>query len=149
MPASYPTCLMTREARPAMRPLRSSLRIPFAVLAGGLLCLASACQADEAAPVEDSPDLPELGLMGTIPVYWGEASGFGELLAGEGQVHWARAQLEADYRLRPLDTLDAASLAGLDHLMLAQPRALSPAENVALDAWVRDGGKLLLFADPM
>ena len=28
-------------------------------------------------------------------------------------------------------------------------RVLSPAENVALDAWVRSGGHLLLFADPM
>ena len=28
-------------------------------------------------------------------------------------------------------------------------RALSPFENVALDEWVRGGGRLLLFADPM
>ena len=41
------------------------------------------------------------------------------------------------------------ALAPLDHLLLAQPRALSPAENVALDEWVRAGGRLLLFADPM
>ena len=34
-------------------------------------------------------------------------------------------------------------------LLLAQPRALSGEENVALDAWVRAGGHLLLFADPM
>ena len=33
--------------------------------------------------------------------------------------------------------------------MLAQPRALSAEENVALDNWVRAGGRLLLFADPM
>jgi hypothetical protein len=32
---------------------------------------------------------------------------------------------------------------------MAQPRALSPQENVALDGWVRGGGRLLLFADPM
>jgi hypothetical protein len=125
-----------------MRPLRSSLS---AVLAAGLLSLATACHADEPAPA----DLPELGLMGTIPIYWGEAGDFGEVLAGGESAHWARARLEADYRLSPLDTLDEASLAGIDFLMLAQPRALSPAENVALDAWVRGGGKLLLFADPM
>jgi len=127
-----------------MRLLRSS---PSATLAAGLLSLANACHAD--APAPDREALPELGLMGTIPIYWGEAGGFGEVLAGGESAHWARARLEADYRLSPLDTLDEASLAGIDLLMLAQPRALSPSENVALDAWVRGGGKLLLFADPM
>lgn len=97
-----------------------------------------------------APDaLPELGLMGSIPIYWGEAEGVSELLGDHAAPHWARAQLERDYRLRPLDTLTEDSLAGLDFLLLAQPRALGPAENVALDAWVRAGGRLLLFADPM
>ena len=32
--------------------------------------------------------------------------------------------------------------------MIAQPRVLSPAENVALDNWVRGGGRLLLVIDP-
>jgi hypothetical protein len=113
------------------------------------MCLATACHADEPAPADKAADLPKLGLMGTIPIYWGEAGDFDELLAGGQDDHWARARLEADYRLSPIDTLDEASLAGIDLLMLAQPRALSPAENVALDAWVRGGGKLLLFADPM
>lgn len=127
-----------------MRLLRSSLS---AILAAGLLSLATACHADE--PVPDGEALPELGLMGTIPIYWGEAGDFGEVLAGGENAHWARARLETGYRLSPLDTLDASSLTGIDFLMLAQPRALSPAENVALDAWVRGGGRLLLFADPM
>jgi len=129
-----------------MRPPHSSLS---AALAAGLLCLAGACHADEAVTAEPDPARPELGLMGTIPVYWGETGDFGELLSGEGQAHWGRARLEADFRLRPLDTLDEANLAGLEFLLLAQPRALRPAENVALDAWVRRGGRLLLFADPL
>ncbi len=37
----------------------------------------------------------------------------------------------------------------LDALIIAQPRALSGAENVALDRWVRGGGRALIFADPM
>jgi hypothetical protein len=119
------------------------------VLAASLSCLATACHADEAVVEDGASDRPELGLMGTIPIYWGEAGDFGELVAGGQDAHWARTRLEADYRLSPLDTLDEASLAGIDLLMLAQPRALSPAENVALDTWVRGGGKLLLFADPM
>ena len=34
-------------------------------------------------------------------------------------------------------------------LLAAQPRALPAEELVALDAWVRRGGRLLLLADPM
>ena len=118
-------------------------------LAAGLLCLAGACNADEAAADAAGRAAPELGLMGTIPIYWGESDGFGELLSGGGSGHWARARLETQYTLQPLDTLSEQSLAGLEYLMLAQPRPLSAEENVALDAWVRGGGKLLLFADPL
>jgi len=113
-------------------------------LAAALLIVATGCRA------EDGPEQrPALGLMGTIPIYWGEQAGFGDALSGNATAHWARAQLEARYTLRPLDTLSAQSLTGLDDLLLAQPRALSGAENVALDAWVRQGGHLLLFADPL
>ena len=52
-----------------------------------------------------------------------------------------------------LDTLAQGGANGglsrISLLVMAQPRALSPQENVALDAWVRGGGRLLLFADPM
>ena len=116
--------------------------------AAALLCLGSACHADK-APAADPAELPQLGIMGTIPIYWGESAGFGDVLAGKGTPHWAKAQLEAHYRLLPLDMLTPDSLDGLDFLLLAQPRALSPAENVALDDWVRGGGRLLLFADPL
>ena len=92
---------------------------------------------------------PQLALMGTIPIYWGESAGLGAVLSGEAEPHWARAQLEANYTLHPLDLLTAEALAGHEYLLLAQPRVLAPAENVALDEWVRGGGHLLLFADPM
>lgn len=129
-----------------MRLLRSSLSAAYSA---ALLCLATACHADEQPPGQTATELPELGLMGTIPIFWGETDNFSELLEGNGASHWARPLLEAHYRLRPLDELSEEALAGLDSLLLAQPRALSPAENVALDAWVRRGGRLLLFADPM
>ena len=40
-----------------------------------------------------APRMP-LGLMGTIPIYWGEAQQFGDLIDGEAATHWARAELE-------------------------------------------------------
>lgn len=117
------------------------------VLAAALLILASGCR--DAAPAAVPEHRPALGLMGTIPLYWGEQAAFGDALSGNTTPHWARAQLEAGYTLHPLDTLSEDSLAEFDFLLLAQPRALSGPENVALDAWVRAGGRLLLFADPL
>jgi hypothetical protein len=121
-----------------------ALRLGLKVIAAALLCLSvPACAQQE------DKELSALGLMGTIPVYWGEADGVEQLVAGQGTAHWARAQLERSYVLQPIDSLDEAVLRPLDFLLLAQPRALSAAENVALDNWVRAGGKLLLFADPL
>lgn len=119
-----------------------------AALAALLLSTAPATASEVAAP-DSSVSLPALGLMGTIPVYWGEAAALEDHINGTGQRHWARAQLEEDFELQPLATLDEAALAQFDYLLLAQPRALGPTENVALDGWVRSGGRLLLFADPM
>ena len=118
-------------------------------LAAALLIFSSGCRAEDADAPSDSPRRSDLGLMGTVPIYWGEEAAFGGMLSGNATAHWARAQLEAGYTLHPLDTLSDRSLADLDLLLLAQPRALGAAENVALDSWVRAGGRLLLFADPM
>lgn len=87
--------------------------------------------------------------MTTLPLFWVEAAGVDELLQATAAPGWVRETLETSFVLEPLDTLESAVLGGHDRLVLAQPRALSPAENVALDAWVRGGGRLLLFADPM
>ena len=121
-----------------------------AVLAGaGLGAASDRSQAPATATLAPRVEQPALGLMGTIPLYWGEAEDIGEILGGQAEPHWARAQLEERYRLHPLSALTEDALAGLDFLLMAQPRALSPAENVALDSWVRGGGRLLLFADPL
>lgn len=94
-------------------------------------------------------DRPALGLFTSLPIYWNEAGSVGEALDGAAAPHWARTAMEARYRLVPLDALDAEDLDGMRELVMAQPRPLAPAENVALDAWVRRGGRVLLFADPL
>ena len=94
-----------------------------------------------------APTRPLL-LFTSLPIYWPEAPDIATALKGEEQPHWARRALEAKWTLRPVDTLDAATLGRARDLLMIQPRPLSPAENVALDAWVAEGGRLLLFADP-
>ncbi|MDN3646028.1 ABC transporter [Pontixanthobacter aestiaquae] len=108
------------------------------------------------APIEDGQPKQRLGLMTSLPIYWGEGEGFGDMLADDQHQHWVKEQLERRFELIPLDILSASGslepnsdLAGLEFLMLAQPSALAPADFVALDNWVKGGGMLLLFADPM
>jgi len=135
-----------------MRPRPSRLAAAaLAIALAGAASVASAQPPFSAPPPPAAVEgaRPELGLMGTIPLYWGESAGIAEVLGGGGEAHWARAPLEERFALRPLAALTQENLAGLDYLLLAQPRGLAPAENVALDGWVRGGGKLLLFADPM
>ncbi|QZD92177.1 GldG family protein [Qipengyuania xiapuensis] len=121
------------------------------VLAISLGLLLAACNA---AP-EASGDLgggesgPTLGLFSTLPIYWGEGADISSMIDGESQPGWVRAQLEEDRTLTPLDTLEADALEGLEEVVLAQPRPLAPSENVAFDAWLRAGGKALIFADPV
>jgi hypothetical protein len=86
-----------------------------------------------------------------LPILWSEADGVAAQIAAPASPHWAphwaRAVLAEGRRLVPLDTLLRPE--GLDVLVMAQPRPLEPAENVALDRWVRGGGHVLLFADPL
>ena len=90
---------------------------------------------------------PALGLMTTLPLQWSEG-GIEADLAADAQAHPAYARLQAQYDVRPLDSFDALAKSPLSLMLLAQPRALAPSELVTLDAWVRDGGRLLILADP-
>jgi hypothetical protein len=94
-----------------------------------------------------------LGLFTTLPILWNESADVAGLLQQDQPApHWARAELARRGELVPLDLLVGPAGSGpldrLDLLIMAQPRPLSGAENVALDDWVRGGGKLLLLADP-
>ena len=106
----------------------------------------------EHQPVSDetvAETRPPLGLYTSLPIYWDEAADIGEMLSADSGKHWVREVLESRYELRPVDVLSYDSLAGLEFLLIAQPRILAPQENVALDDWVRTGGRLMLFADPL
>ncbi|HSG34712.1 MAG TPA: ABC transporter [Sphingomonadaceae bacterium] len=109
-----------------------------------------ALPADRAAKREPAPgnDAP-LALFTSLPLYWTESEDIGELLDDSSQLHWARRALERQEVLHPLDYLATGNLEQYGALLVAQPRALSPEENVALDNWVRSGGRLLLFTDPL
>ncbi|MGE4306049.1 MAG: DUF4350 domain-containing protein [Novosphingobium sp.] len=121
-----------------------------------LACLApvllAAC-AQGGASQADKGDAYTLGLYTSLPIAWNESADIGSLLASDGPVHWALTVLKSHGEFVPLDTLAASDgtlpLPQDATLVIAQPRPLSPQENVALDDWVRKGGHVLLLADPM
>jgi hypothetical protein len=97
--------------------------------------------------------------MSSLPLYWPLGAEIGEITGGSAALPWQRAAMEGAYAIEPLDTLAPIPglapgapatdpLAGLERLAVIQPRGLSPADNVALDDWVRAGGRLLLVLDP-
>jgi len=115
-------------------------------LAAGLLILAVllgwAILSRSAAPRQP------VGLFTSLPILWGEGEGLAQALARDRPPHPVATALNRIGPVQPLDTLEQLQ-PGLGQLVIAQPRPLSPTENVALDTWVRGGGHLLLFADPL
>lgn len=123
----------------------------MAAAGAAALLVAGIALAGQVFPDAPPPpsDKPALGLFTSLPIYWAETDGVAEAIDGGGSTHWAKQALEADSYLVPIDALDKGELAKLDRLLMAQPRPLAPSENVVLDDWVRAGGLLLLFADPL
>jgi hypothetical protein len=117
------------------------------LVVAALLAAAWSGQAEKREGAHDGRARPLL-LFTTLPIYWAEAPDLAATLNDAGQPHWARRAIEEHRELRPIDALGAATLAGARDLLMAQPRPLSPDENVELDGWVAEGGHLLLFADP-
>lgn len=116
-------------------PIRSSFVAALAVLLG-------AC-----APAAQVPP-PGVALFTSLPILWRESESLADALRAERQAHWAAQVLREAGELTTPDTLENLDpRTGL--LVMAQPRPLSPTENVALDGWVRAGGRVLLFADPL
>ncbi len=91
-------------------------------------------------------DRPRVTLMTALPLVWGEGD-TNDVLAGRS----ARSEILKIFDMlvdvRAIDTVSAKTL-GHDISIVAQPRRLTPGELVALDKWVRSGGRAMIFADP-
>lgn len=108
-----------------------------AVAAGLFLLVAGGCREQTAAPAEPPA---------TVYLLTGLPMAFGESFTLDAPKSPVMAAIEQDYRVKLIDGPEALASRGL--LLAAQPRALTPERLVALDAWVRGGGRLLLLADP-
>ena len=82
-------------------------------------------------------------LLTSLPLVFGE--GFDLSSAGSP----ALKALQTRYRVAPISVSSPGELAHGRLLLMAHPRAQPAEDLVALDAWVRAGGRVLLLADPM
>jgi hypothetical protein len=82
-------------------------------------------------------------LLTSLPIVFGE--GFSLDDAGSPLLE----ALQRQYDVRPIATSSAAELEAGRLLLMAHPLAQPAEDLVALDEWVRGGGRVLLLADPM
>lgn len=101
-----------------------------------LLALAG-CRSE---PSQSKPK-PDLYVLTSLPLVFDEGFALGP---AKGE---AATFLRERYSLKPIDLPSQLPKGAV--LLAAQPRALPAEELVVLDAWVRDGGRLLLLADPL
>ena len=126
-----------------MTPARWRALLLLAVGLIGAAALALAARDRSPPPLAARSERPPLMLLTSLPLV------FGEQFSLEQGGSPALSALETRYRVLPISVTDGAELAGARLLLMAQPQA-QPAESlVALDNWVRGGGRLLLLADPM
>lgn len=96
--------------------------------------------AREIAPVADRP---VLAVMTALPLFWDERGQAGPTDAPIITV------LRTRFTIAPVDDARALAASGARRLLLAQPRAMAPEQLVAIDRWVRDGGRAVVLADPL
>jgi hypothetical protein len=90
---------------------------------------------------------PDLLLMSSIPLIWGEAS-MADIANGAAKPAPLFEHLAKRNRVVLVDDFQKLGRPGSKPLLLVQPRALAPRELVELDGWIREGGTALIFADP-
>jgi hypothetical protein len=116
----------------------------LALVAAGAVALAAlTAKGPRPLPPREAGKHPVLLLLTSLPLM------FGEDFSLQGGGSPVLSKLQTRYRVRPISVADPAELAKGKLLLMAHPNAQPAEDLVALDDWVRRGGRLLLLADPM
>ena len=86
---------------------------------------------------------PRLLLLTSLPLVFGESFGL------EGGGSPAFKALSERYTVLPISTTAPAELRRANLLLMAHPPAQTAENLVVLDQWVRNGGRVMLLADPL
>lgn len=122
---------------------RASFFLSLAVLAVLVLAAWHVRSSPPPRPPALADARPRLMLLTSLPLIFNE----GFSLRGGGSP--SLSALRAHYVVVPISTASQAELGKGRMLLMAQPPPQTAANLVALDEWVRRGGRLLLLADPM
>lgn len=117
------------------------IAVGFLLVGAGALALVSRGNGPDISPRAEA-QRPPLMLLTTLPLVFPEDF---SLLGGGSR---ALSAVETRYWVVPIGTTDAATLRQSRLLLMAHPLAQPPEALVDLDGWVRDGGRVLLLADP-
>ena len=128
-----------------MSPARGRALI-FAVIAlVGAVIAADSSTSREPVPLPSraAAERPRLLLLTSLPLLFSEDFS----LSGGGSA--ALTRLRTRYNVVPISVTEPRELAKGRLLLMAHPLAQPAEDLVALDEWVRRGGRVLLLADPM
>lgn len=121
---------------------RASALVALALVVAAAVAIELRPGSANLAPQSPS-DRPTLLLLTSLPIVFGEDFS----LKGGGSP--ALTALETRYRVVPVNSAASAELLKGKMLLMAHASAQTAENLVALDQWVRDGGRVLLLADPM
>ena len=122
---------------------RRALGLAIAVIAAALVAFAVLNRSPATPRARPAAERPSLLLLTSLPLM------FGEDISLQGGGSPALKALETRYTVVPISVTDPAELAKGRLLLMAHPLAQPAEDLVALDAWVRRGGHVLLLADPL
>ncbi|WP_343343693.1 hypothetical protein WJT74_08520 [Sphingomicrobium sp. XHP0239] len=126
------------------------------LLAGG--CAPAAEERDDplnmngSSPEAPGEEQPRLLLLSSLPILFGPGFPSNEEFfldgSADGERNLLRESLEEEFDLLGIAATGTSELAEGDLLLMAHARAQTAENLVALDEWVRAGGRVLLLADP-
>jgi hypothetical protein len=122
---------------------RALVLIVLAAIAAALGVAVLSSRGPAPLPPRPAAQRPTLLLLTSLPLLFNEDFS----LSGGGSA--ALTRLETRYKVVPISVADPSELTKGRLLLMAQPLAQPAEDLVALDNWVRRGGRVLLLADPM
>lgn len=103
---------------------------------------------DDSQAQRSAENKPKVMLMTSLPIIWGEGASMTDILSDENEPAPIYQYWQEQYQLTAVDSLEGLAKSDTDIVLLAQPKAMAPADLADLDGWIRAGGKALILTDP-